>query len=398
MKLNLIYQITSFSFPIILIYLIFIKIYQWAFQSKEVIGGYGKIVLPFYQSQILRFFINAVFISTFSMIRSIPFGFGYYISLCIIISLVFFVIRHSIIYKKSKENFLGVLIATLIFFVIHFHIYNFFDSINGLDGGEITYTVVLSMIGFNIAFYYKSKSIVSQLQSYLLVQERNPTLHRRVQVENVKNDVISTYPRITICNEGEKIFDSSDFEIINKSIFQIGSLAPEFDYIQLSGKGRYAIKDFEIELMEYFEDYSILYNDSQDSDIKFSTEHLGLGIPYNIHMKFNVTPFIEKTITEEERISIVKQQLERLRNRAKVLQERENKLIQETYPYKNDSYSSKELKRALERIEDLEEEINPLTEEERCKKISQRLRDLAKQPNPKLDEILKNINNELYNE
>jgi hypothetical protein len=320
MKLNLIYEITSFSFPIILIYLIFIKIYQWAFQSKDIIGGYGEIVLPFYQSQFLRFFINAVFISTFSMIRSIPFGFGYYISLCIIISLVFFVIRHSIIYKKIKENILGVVIATLIFFVIHFHIYNFFDSINGLDGGEITYSVVLSMIGFNIAFYYKSKSIVSQLQSNLLIQERNPTLHRKVQVENVKNDAISTYPRITICNEGETVFDSSDFEIINKSINQLGSSMSEFDYIRLDND-RYVIKDFNIELMEYFEDYSIRYNDNDNSDIKFSNEHSGIGIPYNIHMTFNVTPHIEETLTEEERMERGKIWAERIRSKAKELRD-----------------------------------------------------------------------------
>jgi hypothetical protein len=361
MKLNFIYEITSFSFPIILIYLISIKFYQYSYQSKEIIGNLG-VNGNHYANTYLGICLNGLFIFVIVFHFSRLFSVWSYVSGISVVLFLIIIIWHSVSKKKTKENILGIVISILILFAIHFHVYNFYLSKENLDGEEILISVFLTLVGWNIAYHMKYKSLMSRLQSKIVLHssgnDLNPnhrTTHEYVNIdEYLGNDLISTYPRITLNNHGKIIFDSSDLEIIYDTFLKRGYNPYGIDFspnrtLEIDNV-KYSIEYTSFRLMKYFDDYSIkINNPSMNHDvIKVKDGHLGIGIPYNIHIKIDVNPVIEESpklkeerpLTEEEkkeRANKIAQRLEDLANEIsnqKPLTEEEKKKGWEEY-YRN---------------------------------------------------------------
>jgi hypothetical protein len=144
----------------------------------------------------------------------------------------------------------------------------------------ISFITILTSKFFN----YNIKSLLSSQASQYNFIEAN-SLHK---VSSVSNDKISNYPRFTIyiddeTNEREQmIFDSSDFEIINKAFGtdkQMQPILANNRYTFFRNK-KYYIKKMNVDMMSLFDDYSSLGHTSI---------YEGEATPYNIQIVMYLT-------------------------------------------------------------------------------------------------------------
>jgi hypothetical protein len=193
---------------------------------------------------------------------------------------------------KSKLNYRASIIAIFsVFFAINSFIN--FEIVTFLYRKEpelfdtlvicLFYSLIVFALSFFIVESRENKDPSEHLRSY---KKDNSAFSKAVfrNVKEIKNKDISTYPRLTISelnsntpNEKEIIFDSSDFEYINKT-FKL----TEEHYFSLN-KGEtityenidYYIEDVKVDFLYIFDDYSLFGH---------SKKYQGIGTPYNIQI------------------------------------------------------------------------------------------------------------------
>jgi len=145
--------------------------------------------------------------------------------------------------------------------------------------------LIISILVWLVSIYiYKNYTKIDPskyLRSYKDEKSQNYSATKEfVLTKKVGNQIISTYPRFTIYNHldlQELFFDSSDFEIINKSFGTIKGMQQnifEKNVISINGV-MYGVEYVKISFMNLFDDYSLLGH----------TEiYEGIDTPYNIQI------------------------------------------------------------------------------------------------------------------
>jgi len=144
-----------------------------------------------------------------------------------------------------------------------------------LCGIEITLSAGLTLTICLINYFVKQKDISSPLRAKKVASISSfPTF---VNVSDVQNNKISTYPRLTIVQDiDDIIFDSSDFEVINE-IFKNKSF--NANNILYFNNIEYKIVNIKVDLLTIFDDYSALGH---------TPRYKGKSIPYNMQLFIKV--------------------------------------------------------------------------------------------------------------
>jgi hypothetical protein len=193
MKDPILFAFYTFFLPITIIYLIFILFYQWVYKYVIVETGKNHFIEA-KEGQL--FLINGLFIFGLINYYSDSYGVWFYISGIIVAILILIKILFSIFYDHLKEYISGVVIAIFILFSIHLHIFSFFHIMNGADGGNFVFiedddlwiSVILSMIGFNIAFFLKKYEINIDVIPYVM-KAKPLTLQQKLKEQQLKESL-----------------------------------------------------------------------------------------------------------------------------------------------------------------------------------------------------------------
>jgi hypothetical protein len=185
-------------------------------------------------------------------------------------------------YKEKKSIFFSIILGFGLFFGLYITFGEFIllepEYTNQKIFPPAFITVVLSV------YYYFSKA--DNTTYFKSTEEKNLyNLNSPIykKVSEISSDKIGTYPRITIyemIQEEEKIiFDSSDFNIINKTFGTWEGTQQSFreDYkFEFKGSS-YRTKDVRLDFMCIFDDYS-------SSFIKHTDVYEGSDTPYNLQI------------------------------------------------------------------------------------------------------------------
>jgi hypothetical protein len=144
-----------------------------------------------------------------------------------------------------------------------------------LCGFEITLSAGLTITICLINYFVKQKDISSPLRAKKVASISS--FPKFVNVSDVQNNKISTYPRLTIVQDiDDIIFDSSDFEVINE-IFKNKSF--NANNILYFNNIEYKIVNIKVDLLTIFDDYSALGH---------TPRYKGKSIPYNMQLFIKV--------------------------------------------------------------------------------------------------------------
>jgi hypothetical protein len=202
-----------------------------------------------------------IFISTVSVM----FFFGY---------LYFLFIK----FYTDKTIFIKILSFICLFAAHYIYLNNAFDysDVTESIGQPLLSTYLTSIISHN--FSKKSVSSKFKIKHGTSILERDYW----VEVKNITNKDVPIYPRFSIFLgnsfvSGQVVFDSSDFEVINRTFKTVEGKRPSLlinKTICLYGVD-YKIKNIVIDLIDAFDDYSVASH---------TKVYEGIDIPYHIQI------------------------------------------------------------------------------------------------------------------
>lgn len=185
--------------------------------------------------------------------------------------------------KQIEKWSAGIIITGIFFYVIYLclHQLNEIENARTENQDLLWLTIISTGIGWLYAHAYKDKDPSSALKS---TKKDDSFFTPRVfkKISDVKNDQITTYPRITVDDitndhESKLIFDSSDFERINNTFGAMNDLQQSFfedRNIEINGKV-YITKHVKVDFLNIFDDYSLLGH---------TKIYSGIDTPYNIQI------------------------------------------------------------------------------------------------------------------
>lgn len=181
--------------------------------------------------------------------------------------------------EKSFKYFLKIIPSLIILWFSVELLYADYIHNNETETGETyneRYSLVLTVFILGVVIFAERLSA-----NIFLPKINNKQEKEYIEVKNISNYDVHTYPRVTIFKNSEVIFDSSDFEVVNKTLntFQSGS---SFDFQGTS----YRINNIRVIFLSLFDDYT------WDGTKTYS----GKPIPFNV--KINV--FVEEELNFEQ--------------------------------------------------------------------------------------------------
>lgn len=223
-------------------------------------------------------------------------------SVQVVVSLFYIPLIKIIVIDKTKsklQSWASILATFIVLLAINSYInYEIITVLNQKEP-ELYEALVISffmslivlVVSLAILNRLENKDSSSRLRSY---KKDTSAFSKPIfrKVKEIQNKDISTYPRITLTelksktlNEKEILFDSSDFEYINKTF----KLTEEF-YFSLN-KGEtityqnidYNVEDVKVDFLFIFDDYSIFGH---------SKKYQGIATPYNIQIIVLVSKII----------------------------------------------------------------------------------------------------------